>query len=47
MGRGHNFMGRVSDIPWIGGSLYEELGGQNTMGRGLNIPWIEGLINHR
>jgi hypothetical protein len=31
-------MGRVFDMPWLGGSKYHE--------RGLLIPWIGGLICH-
>ena len=45
-------MGRVSDIPLIGGQntrqgvRYTMGGGQNTIGRGLDIPLVGGLIYH-
>ena len=51
MGRGQNVMGRGSDISWIGGLIYHELGlkipwvgGKYTMIKGVKIPWIGGPI---
>ena len=36
-------MGRRVDIPWVGGSIYHELGwGRYTMGRGVDILWVWG-----
>ena len=38
-------MGRVVNIPWIGGSIYifvTCVGGQNTMDMGVDIPGVGG-----
>jgi hypothetical protein len=40
-------MGKIVDIPWVGGSKYYGWGGgQNTMDRGVKIPWVWGSIYH-
>ena len=33
-------MGRVVDIPWVGGVNISWVGGRYTMGRRLDITWI-------
>ena len=48
---GQNNIGRVFDIPWVGGQNNMDRGkiwkgGQNTIGRGFKIPWIVGLNYH-
>ena len=34
------------NISWVGGSIYQWVGGQYCMGRGVDIPWLRGSIYH-
>ena len=36
-------MGSGTDIPLVGGSIYDEEGGKNTIGSGVYIPWLPGV----
>ena len=46
-------MGKVSDIPWVGCSKYNEKegrtyhGSHSTIGRGCDIPMVRDLIYHQ
>ena len=46
MGRGRYTMGKIVDIPWVGGVNIPWIGGQNTMDMGVDIPWLGGSKCH-